>query len=110
MEIESHIEKIEEKYYDVFFKFKIDEFECNFTFALIDENIDNFIDFVDKIHKNGEDIPFLYLTIRDNEDLINIRYENRSIVMINNFIQFHFKNIDEILSHFMKICKMYSKT
>ena len=108
MKIEHHIEKIEDMYFDVFFTFKTQELESRINFALIDNNIEKFIEFVNKIHsklRNLEYIPFEVVTILDQDDRIEIKCVDDIITITYNFVNFHFKNIAQILAIFVEMAE-----
>ena len=112
MKIEYHIEKLEDMYFDVFFTFKTRELDSKINFALIDNNIESFIEFVNKLHsklRNLENIIYEIVTILDQDDRIEIKCVNDTITITYNFVNFHFKNIAQILAIFVEISTYLNK-
>ena len=109
MKIEHYIEKIEDMYFNVQLTFKSREMESKIIFSLVDDNIEKFITFINKIHSifiNTEFIPYNVLNIQDENDIV-ISYIKKdmedTITIANNNVIFYFKNIAKILLTFMEM-------
>ena len=106
MKIEHHIEKIEDMYFDVFLTFHTGELESRINFALIDDNIENFIKFIEKAHSyfiNNDSILNEILTILDQDDRIERTYIKDTITITHKCVTFYFKNIAKILATLVSI-------
>ena len=109
MKIEHNIEKIEDRYFNVQLTFKSYEMESKIIFSLVDDNIQEFINFISKIHSsfiNTEYIPYNVLNIQDENDIV-ISYIKKdmedTITIAHNNVIFYFKNIAKILVTFMEM-------
>ena len=109
MKIEHYIEKIENMYFNVQLTFKSREMESKIIFSLVDDNIEEFINFINKIHLsfiNAEYIPYNVLNIQDENDIV-ISYIKKdmedTITIAHNNVIFYFKNISKILLTFMEM-------
>ena len=112
MKIEHTIEKLEDKYFDLQLTFKTLELESKINFALIDNNIEQFITFVNKIHVsfiNEDNIQFETLSILDADDRIIISYIKDTLKITYNLVYFNFKDIAKILLVFLEISEYLEK-
>jgi len=106
LEVEDGIENDIENYFIINFKIETDDLECSFDFSLINEQVEEFINFTNNVHNtfvNNTGI-FHYLNIKNGEyDTFRCRYINDNIILTYNMTKFKFKNIPEILSIFIDI-------
>ena len=114
MEIEYNIEKLEDKYFDLQLKFKTHELETTIDFSLVDNNIKEFVNFVNNIHLSFINSHIHYdkhFHIHDEDDgnAILISYIEDNIKITYNLIQFHFIDSNKILLAFMEISDYLEK-
>jgi hypothetical protein len=106
MKIEYNIEKIEDMYFDLQLTFKTRELESKIDFALIDDDIEKFVNFINKIVSfiNHQAHYCESLSIHnDDGDTVVISYIKDTITIIHNLVKFYFKDIAKILLTFMEI-------
>jgi hypothetical protein len=114
MKIEYNIEKIEDMYFDLQLTFKTRELESKIDFALIDDDIEKFVNFINKVHVSFiNDHQAHYdesLSIHnDDGDTVVISYIKDTITIIHNLVKFYFKDIAKILLTFMEIKEYLEK-
>ena len=108
MKIEYSIEKIEDMYYNLQLTFKTRELESKIDFALIDDDIEKYVNFINKVHVsfiNDHQAHYDYsLNIHnDDGDTVVISYIKDTITITHNLVIFYFKDIAKILLTFMEI-------
>jgi hypothetical protein len=113
MKIIYNIEKIEDMYYNLQLTFKTKDLESKIIFALLDDNIDKFINYINKIHIsfiNGHPVHYdQNLNIIYENDIIIISYIKDTITITTNLVKFYFTDIAKILITFMEIKEYLEK-
>jgi hypothetical protein len=113
MKIEYNIEKIEDMYFDLQLTFKTRELESKIDFALIDDDIEKFVNFINNVHLSFINHQVHYdesLNIHnDDGDTVVISYIKDTITITHNLVTFYFKDIAKILLTFMEIKEYIEK-
>lgn len=107
MKIEYNIEKIEDMYYNLQLTFKTRELESKIDFALIDDDIEKYVNFINKVHVSFINEHQAHyddsLNIHNDGDTVVISYIKDTITITHNLVTFYFKDIAKILLIFMEI-------